>query len=170
MLAAEADVPLAVCWMLTTPDETGEGGRIDYLKQPERYRHLDPHVFDGLAAIVESGERSVAAIEQGGILERAQFFARPVEDHLGSRPVYFSRGLVRARGALARLLRPRHRAPRRKHAKVAEASPSEGFAKALQMGMLCRPERRDSKLSRVQFRTRGDARAFATFRDTCMTH
>jgi hypothetical protein len=88
-LAAEAGLPLAVCWMLTTPDETGEGGRIDYLKQPERYRHLDPHVFDGLAAIVERGERNVAAIEQSGILGRAQFFGRPVEDHLGSRSVYF---------------------------------------------------------------------------------
>ena len=85
----KAELPLAVCWMLTTADGTGEGGRIDYLKQPERYRHLDPHVFDGLATIVESGERNVAAIEQSGILERAKFFARPVEDHLGSRSVYF---------------------------------------------------------------------------------
>ena len=77
-LAAEADLPLAVCWMLTTPDETGEGGRIDYLKQPQRYRHLDPHVFDHLAAIVESSERNVAAIERSGIVERAQFFPRQV--------------------------------------------------------------------------------------------
>jgi hypothetical protein len=53
-LAAEADLPLAVCWMLTAPDETGEGGRIDFLKQPEGYRHLEPHVFDRLAAIVKA--------------------------------------------------------------------------------------------------------------------
>jgi hypothetical protein len=67
-------------------DRRGRPHRV--LKQPERYRHLDPHVFDRLAAIVESGERSVAAIEESGILERAQFFPRPLEDHLGSRSVY----------------------------------------------------------------------------------
>jgi hypothetical protein len=88
-LAAEAELPLAVCWMLTTPDVTGEGGRIEYLKQPELYRHLDRQVFDGLAAIVASGERNVTAVEQSGILGRARFFAGRVEDHLGLRSVYF---------------------------------------------------------------------------------
>jgi hypothetical protein len=88
-LAAEADLPLAVCWMLTAPDEKGEGGRIDYLKQPERYRHLDPHVFDRLSDIVGSGQRNVEAVEQSGLLERAQFFTRPIEDHLDSRSAYF---------------------------------------------------------------------------------
>jgi hypothetical protein len=88
-LGFEADLPLAVCWMLTAPDKTGEGGRIDYLEERERYRHLDPHVFDGLEAIVASGERNVAAVERNGILERARFFSRPLADHLASRSVYF---------------------------------------------------------------------------------
>jgi len=88
-LAFGADLPLAICWMLTPPDETGEGARIDYLKRPDRYRHLDGHVFDRLEAIMARGERSVSAIEQSGILDRAQFFTRPIEDHVGSRSVYF---------------------------------------------------------------------------------
>lgn len=88
-LAAAAGLPIAVCWMLTAPDETGEGARIDYLQQPQHYRHLDPHVFDRLSSIVVSGERGVAAVEQSGILESGRFFARPLEDHPGSRFVYF---------------------------------------------------------------------------------
>jgi hypothetical protein len=88
-LAFGADLPLVICWMLTPPDETGEGARIDYLKRPDRYRHLDAHVFDRLAAIIARGERSVSAIEQSGILDRAQFFTRSIEDHVGSRSVYF---------------------------------------------------------------------------------
>jgi hypothetical protein len=88
-LAAAADLPLAVCWMLTAPDDTGEGARIGYLTQPERYRMLDPYVFDHLAAIVASSERNVAAVERNHVLERAHFFTRPLEDHVGSRFVYF---------------------------------------------------------------------------------
>jgi hypothetical protein len=88
-LAFEADLPLAICWMLTAPDETSEGARVEYLEEPERYRDLDAHVFDRLAAIVASGNRNVGAIEQSGILDRAQFFSRPVEDHVSSRSVYF---------------------------------------------------------------------------------
>jgi hypothetical protein len=87
--SAAADLPLAICWMLTAPDATGQGNRIDYLSDPSTYQHLDPHVFDKLAAIVTSGNRSVRALKEAGVLERATFFERTLEDHASSRIVFF---------------------------------------------------------------------------------
>jgi hypothetical protein len=88
-LSPAADLPLAVCWMLTEGDDTGEGARTDYLKEPQRYRQLDPYVFDRLARIVSSGERSLASVEAKDVLHRARFFARTLQDTAASRFVYF---------------------------------------------------------------------------------
>jgi hypothetical protein len=89
-LAAASGLPLAVCWMLTPPDGSQEGGRVQYLHEPRRYRHLDPHVFDCLKRIVEQGDRNIGAVEREGVLEpQAVFFARNLDDHLGSRATYF---------------------------------------------------------------------------------
>jgi hypothetical protein len=88
-LSLASGLPLAVCWMLTPPDASGEGSRVQYLEEPERFRHLDPPVFDRLKRIIVTGNRNVAAVEGAGVLERATFFSRPLEDHLSSRLTYF---------------------------------------------------------------------------------
>lgn len=76
---------LVVAWMLTHADGTTEGSQTRYLAERARYRHLDPHVFDRLNELVTSGNRSVAAVEQAGVLDPAAFVARRIEDHLASR-------------------------------------------------------------------------------------
>jgi hypothetical protein len=53
------------------------------------FRQLDPHVFDHLSRIVGSGNRTVQAVEDDGMLQRATFFPRRLEDHSSSRHVYF---------------------------------------------------------------------------------
>ena len=46
---------LGVAWY-KYPDETNNDGKhIDYLDQGEKWRRLDPDVFDGLIKIVRSG-------------------------------------------------------------------------------------------------------------------
>jgi hypothetical protein len=80
---ANEDVQIRACRPSRARSSTARG--IDYLREPDRYRDLDAHVFDRLAAIVASGNRNVAAIEQSRILDRAQFFSRLVEDHVSSR-------------------------------------------------------------------------------------
>lgn len=64
---------LAVGWMLTQDDQTGQGGRIDYLSKRSTYRDFDPPLFDCLHNIVSAGSRNVAAIERSGIVP-AEFF------------------------------------------------------------------------------------------------
>lgn len=82
-------LPIVVCWMLTASDESGEGGKTNYLGDPQRYRQLDAHVFDRLRGLVRSGKRNVQAIEEQGVIEHARFFSRELEDHLPSRALFF---------------------------------------------------------------------------------
>lgn len=84
------ELPLVVCWMLTAPDATGEGAKIEYLRKPLRYRHLDPEAFDLLARVVGSGQRYTRAIERDGVLEGACFVRGQLVDGLSSRAAMFS--------------------------------------------------------------------------------
>jgi hypothetical protein len=111
-LQGVSQLSLVVCWMLTAPDETGEGAKIDYLGKVSRYRHLDPHAFDCLAAVVRSGERSTRAIEAVGVLEGAHFVSNRLGDDHGSRAALFDSAVGRSNAAVAAVLRPRHRSRR----------------------------------------------------------
>lgn len=83
---------LGVVWYLV-PDEShnGDGRHVSYLGKNE-WRHLDPQVFDSLAKIVESGERSIAALERLGLLRCCQF----VSDLLPLPAAYAARAIARA--------------------------------------------------------------------------
>jgi len=87
-LQRASGLPLVVCWMLTAPDTTGEGGRIDYLRSPERYRHLEPLVFDALDELVRRDRRSCEAVEAAGFLDHAAFVREQLLDNVGSRTKY----------------------------------------------------------------------------------
>lgn len=65
---------LGVAWWLY-PDENhnSDGRRTSYLNHPERWRHLDPDLFDALSRIVVSGQRHVGALEAADILLGAIF-------------------------------------------------------------------------------------------------
>lgn len=61
--ALSADRKLGIAWYLY-PDEdhNSDGRHTSYLMNPERWRHLDPKLFDNLSAIVFR-ERSVSALQ-----------------------------------------------------------------------------------------------------------
>jgi len=88
-LAARSDRPLAVCWMLTDDDGSGDGNLTTYLDRSGEYRELDPMLFDGLRAVLASGRREVAAIESGRLLPCAFYFGRLLEDQANARAAYF---------------------------------------------------------------------------------
>ncbi|MEP3630989.1 MAG: hypothetical protein ABJN04_13400 [Hyphomicrobiales bacterium] len=60
---------LGVAWYLY-PDEghNEDGKHISYLKEPSKWRHLDPDLFDALKLIANE-TRSVNAIEESGVLQ-----------------------------------------------------------------------------------------------------
>lgn len=45
-------ISTAVCWMLTPDDGSTDGKFVNYLKDPKRWRHLDPELFDKLREAV----------------------------------------------------------------------------------------------------------------------
>jgi hypothetical protein len=83
------DLQLAVIWMLTPGDGRTDGRRLAYLGAPERFRAMDPSLFDALKRIVESGDRKVRAIEAARVLTGAVFFSDVLEDGLQARRSYF---------------------------------------------------------------------------------
>jgi hypothetical protein len=55
---------LGIAWWLF-PDETNNDGRhVTYLSKPEKWKHLDPELFDALAEVVKSKNRSVLALQK----------------------------------------------------------------------------------------------------------
>ena len=86
-----------ICWMLTPGDGRGDGGRIDYLRDPERWRACDPRLFDALRGLVIAREdRRVRAIEAAAILPGARFHSLLLSDDSMQRARYFARLWARA--------------------------------------------------------------------------
>lgn len=70
---------LGVGWYLY-PDEghNNDGKHISYLSKRDKWRGCDPAVFDGLADLVDMGNRSVLAVQQSGLLHARHYSARPL--------------------------------------------------------------------------------------------
>jgi hypothetical protein len=70
---------LGIAWYLF-PDEAHnkDGRHTDYLKEANKWRQLDPVLFDGLCEIVRSGSRDVLEIERSELLGNAIYFSKPL--------------------------------------------------------------------------------------------
>jgi hypothetical protein len=79
---------LHVCWMLTAPDGRSDGSRLSYLSFPERFRGLDPPLFDELLGIVTERRRSVQAIQDATVLPGARFHSALLLDRSDAREEY----------------------------------------------------------------------------------
>lgn len=78
--ALSKDLELGVAWYLY-PDEghNSDGKHIDYLEQAEKWRHLDPELFDGLSEIVANNCRTTGQIEHSRILGDTTFSSRMLD-------------------------------------------------------------------------------------------
>lgn len=81
---------LLVCWMRTTDDGRGDGQLTAYLSQAERYRSVDPPLFDGLAQLMSANMRRLTAVEAADFLPRTSYFSTLLEDGRGSRQQFMA--------------------------------------------------------------------------------
>jgi hypothetical protein len=81
---------LVMGWMLTDDDEGPDGNRTAYLAQPEKYRDVDTDLFDGIAALMSSGVRTIDAVLERGILGGATSHSRIVVDDVDERAAWFA--------------------------------------------------------------------------------
>ncbi len=92
-------ISTAVCWMLTPNDEKRDGHRVDYLREPGRWRCFDPAVFDCLrSAVLESRQRSIRVLEKSGLLPSATFYSHVLPDVSDERRRYFDEFLKLSQG------------------------------------------------------------------------
>jgi hypothetical protein len=80
---------LALGWMLTEPDMRSDGNLTRYLEQPDLYRDFDPALFDGLARLVSTGNRSVQAIIEAKLLADCHAQDRTLTDDMLNRRGWF---------------------------------------------------------------------------------
>lgn len=76
---------LLVCWMRTPNDTRGDGRLTDYLGAPDRYRSIDPVLFDALHCLVRDGRRCLPAVEEAELIPRANYFGALLGDGAASR-------------------------------------------------------------------------------------
>lgn len=91
------DLRTVMAWMLTAPDGRTDGRHTGYLARPERFRDLDPELFDGLAKAIAAKRRSVVVAEELGLLPNARYHRTLLGDDLPSRVAYFDKLLWESR-------------------------------------------------------------------------
>lgn len=81
---------LLLCWMLTPPDEKSDGNLTQYLAQPDRFRAMDPQLFDVLESAVMGRERTVEIMPRSGLLPGASYHFTILDDAIDARAAYFT--------------------------------------------------------------------------------
>lgn len=90
---------LGVAWYLhPAGGPLGDGKHVTYLQDEERWRHLDPELFDVLKRLVDADDRSVRLVQAEGVLADAAFAPElldvrrfPVRDRAQWRRDWFER-------------------------------------------------------------------------------
>ena len=93
-------VSVLVAWMLTPNDGGRDGMLRKYLQQPERWRHHDPELFDGLRSLLQGCTApAVSLMEGSGLLPGTSFYSVEVPDSQLGRIVWRDGLLATAKNA-----------------------------------------------------------------------
>lgn len=91
---------LLVGWMLTGNDKRCDGNMREYLDRPDRWRHIDSQLYDGLRQVLQTADRPrVSLMHDAKLLPRTRFFSDIVPDERVERAAWRRRMLLAAQGA-----------------------------------------------------------------------
>jgi hypothetical protein len=89
---------LGVCWLRTNNDARRDGESRAYLRQPERWRHYDPALYDALRRLLDPGvARSVRHVASWRLLPGAFYHHGLLTDDARDRHSYFAEAWHRLR-------------------------------------------------------------------------
>lgn len=88
-LTAPPRLTLTVAWLLTRDDGRSDGRKIGYLARADRFRQLDPPLFDSLGGLVTRDRRNVQLVAEGRLIPTATFFTKALVDDRAARRGYF---------------------------------------------------------------------------------
>jgi hypothetical protein len=95
ILGQDCRIRTGICWMLTAPDQRNDGRKVEYLLNPEKWRHHDRDLFEFLREkLVLRKIREVAAFETSGLLGTTTYFSDLLTDRKEERKSYFQRMLA----------------------------------------------------------------------------
>lgn len=90
-LTGGGELAAAVCWILTEDDSLSDGSKINYLRDPEKWRRYDPIVFEKLRKdVLVLGVRSVGNLEHSKILTNCKFYTKHIQDEIRERDKFFN--------------------------------------------------------------------------------
>lgn len=99
-LTGSGKMRIAVCWALTDDDGFSDGSKINYLKEPLKWKRHDPIVFEQLRNdLLIKKERNIENIEISNIICNGKFFKRLLKDGKMERDRYFEEFLNFANNA-----------------------------------------------------------------------
>lgn len=90
----KAGLSIGVCWMLTRDDGRSDGRKIQYLRNPDRWRAYDPQLFDHLAQALTNQPRSIRRIERSDLLLNASYCPSYVPEDEASRKTWLTNALT----------------------------------------------------------------------------
>lgn len=89
-LTGEGEMQITICWALTKDDDLNDGSRVNYLREPLKWRKFDPIVFDQLRKdLLIISERKVENIERSNIMANCRFFNQILRDDEKERDKFF---------------------------------------------------------------------------------
>jgi hypothetical protein len=68
------EMKIAVCWMLTPNNKSGNGNLTWYLEDPEYYSNCDYILFDKLKCLVEKDKRDVTYVEKDELIPNTKYY------------------------------------------------------------------------------------------------
>ena len=97
---SHAGFRIGVCWMLTSDDKRPDGRRVNYLSQPQNWRHHDADLFGHLFRTLAAPDgKNIRHIEKKGWIHNARFFGKDVPDPKSERLRWFEDALTELNGS-----------------------------------------------------------------------
>jgi hypothetical protein len=89
ILTGMGEIETTVCWMLT-PDGGKDGGRIEYLEQPDKWQHYDSELFCTIRKLVQKKERNVCWVEKNSFIPATRFYSEILHDKKEKQDKYYN--------------------------------------------------------------------------------
>jgi hypothetical protein len=86
---ANSTLKICMCWMLTEDDKRNDGGKIQYLQYPKKWRKYDPALFDVMKWSILKNKRSIGVAEKKKLIPNAVYHPTLLTDNRDEREQYF---------------------------------------------------------------------------------
>jgi hypothetical protein len=86
---ANSKLKICLCWMLTEDDNRNDGGKIQYLRESDKWRKYDPALFDVMKWSIEEKKRTIDVAEKKYLIPDATYHPRLLTDDRDEREQYF---------------------------------------------------------------------------------